>query len=184
MKVGPIHPVSPTSRNQDALKKKDGVTKDRTQPQVDRFEPAPDKKVKTYGKVIGKADQVTIDKIRAESEKTYESLRRLVEQLLERQGSTMEKISHRDIVVDEEVRIEASALIADDGPLGAENMSNRIVDFAKAISGGDKSKIGAIREAIEEGFSQVSAVFDGLPDVSQRTYDLVMEKLAAWENGA
>lgn len=59
-------------------------------------------------------------------------------------------------------------------------MSNRIVDFVKAVSGGDKSKIGMLLGVIEEGFRQASSNLGGLPDASQQTYELVM--LAAWEN--
>jgi hypothetical protein len=37
-----------------------------------------------------------------------------------------------------------------------------------------------LKRAITEGFNQVKDMLGGLPEVSGRTYDLVMEKLDAW----
>lgn len=65
--------------------------------------------------------------------------------------------------------------------MSPEKVSDRIVEFAKAISGGDKSKIDTLRDAIEKGFAEAARVLGGeLPEVSQKTYDLVMQKLDTW----
>ncbi len=135
----------------------------------------------TYGKPTGKADEVTMKRLREDSEKNVDALKKVIVELLARQGYSVKRLEDR-LEVDEQARMEAAALIADDGPMGPEAMSNSIVDFAKALAGGDSSKIGMLRGAIKEGFRQAEEMLGGLPDVSRRTYDLVMQKLDAWES--
>lgn len=74
-------------------------------------------------------------------------------------------------------------MIAEDGPLGVETTSGKIVDFAKALSGGDKGKLEELKGAIEKGFNEAKRILGGtLPEISQKTYDSIMDKLSAWEN--
>jgi hypothetical protein len=80
---------------------------------------------------------------------------------------------------------EAQELIAEDGYLGVEQTSQRIVDFAIAAAGGDPSRLAAVREGVERGFQEAKDAFGGwLPDISYQTYDAVMEKLDIWEASA
>lgn len=182
MKVGPVNSSGQIARNQGKVSNKNNTGKNGNQPQTDKYVPGGGCKVLTYGRSTGKIDQAGIEKLRAESEKAFESLRRLVEQLLQRQGYSARSVQagFEELRVDETARAEAAALIADDGPLGAEAVSNRIVEFAIAISGGDKSKVEQLKGAIEEGFRQVREMLGGLPEVSVKTYDLVMKKLDNW----
>lgn len=141
-------------------------------------------KVITYSKPAGKPDHVTMEKLREEAGRASTSLREIILELLERQGHSVQRLGQEeigDIEVDATARAEAASLVAEDGPFGAEAVSNRIVDFAKAISGGDKSRIAELRDAITEGFRQAEEILGTLPEISSKTYDLVMEKLAAWE---
>lgn len=154
---------------------------------VDKYIPSEEERNVTYERPSYKADTAAIARLKAESERVHEQLRNLVRQLLEKQGITLEdvKSGNREFVVDEDIRLEAQAAIAEGGPLSPESVSDRIVDFAKAISGGDKSKFGLLRNAIEEGFSEAAKALGGaLPEISQKTYDLVMEKLNAWADEA
>lgn len=126
-------------------------------------------------------DKATIDKLKAESKRTYEGLIRLIEDLLSRQGKTIKLIDPTEVIeVDEQARLEAQQMIAEDGPLGVEAVSQRIVDFAIAISGGDKSKLDSLKAAIDEGFKKAEEILGGLPEISRQTYDLIMEKLDKW----
>lgn len=87
--------------------------------------------------------------------------------------------------VDEATRLEAQELIGEDGPLGINAVTENILGFAKAISGGDPSKIDLLEKAVQKGFDQVSAMFGGfskLPDVTQKTYDSVMKGFEDWRN--
>lgn len=127
-------------------------------------------------------DKVTIDQLKRDSEKAYSHLRQLVASLLERQGKTFESLDPNEIVeIDETARAEANELISENGPLGVEATSDRIVNFAKAISGGDKSKLDTLKKAIDQGFKEAEKILGKLPDISQKTYARIMEKLGEWE---
>ncbi len=66
--------------------------------------------------------------------------------------------------------------------LSPEKVAKRILDFAKAISGYDKTKIPLLKEAVNEGFNEIKKIFGKLPDISKKTYDLVMKGFDEWEN--
>ena len=83
--------------------------------------------------------------------------------------------------IDAQARKEAEALIAEDGELGINKTSDRLVDFAIALSGGDKSKASVLRDAIDKGFKEAERMFGGkLPKISYDTYDKTMEKFDAY----
>jgi len=76
---------------------------------------------------------------------------------------------------------EAQALIADDGYFGVDQTSERIVNFAIAMAGGDPSRLAAIKEGVTKGFNEALDSFGGwLPEISYNTYNAVMEKLDSW----
>lgn len=127
-------------------------------------------------------DKSTVDKLKRDSEKAYAYLKRIVEDMLRRQGKTLNLLEPDELVeVDEEARLEAQELIGPHGELGVEAVSQRIVDFAIALSGGDKSKLDTLRRAIDQGFKEAEKILGGLPDISKETYSRIMEKLEAWE---
>ncbi len=173
MKIQSAYPANLYSSSKDAVPKNKTESKNENQ---DKYISTANEKI-TYGK-SAKNDQISIENLRKESEKAYETLRRIVMELIDNQGRVD---GQKKSANEESLRLEAAKLISDDGSLGAEAVSNRIVDFAIAISGGDKSKIDVLRGAIEEGFKQVKDILGDLPEVSQKTYDLVMEKLDKWE---
>ncbi len=107
--------------------------------------------------------------------------------MLRRQGVEVEKLEHlkdedlEGVVIDEKAQAEAAHMIGPDGPLNAENTAERIFSFAKAISGGDVEKYDLLKESIVAGFDAAKEILGGeLPEISQQTYDLVMEKLDDW----
>jgi len=129
-------------------------------------------------------DKMTVDRIKKETERAYASLRRIVEDLLTRQGKAIHLLEEGDeIIVDEQARQEAQELIGPDGLLGVEAVSQRIVDFAIAVSGGDKSKMDILKKAIDDGFKAAEKILGVLPEISRETYNRIMEKLEAWERG-
>ncbi|HHX60822.1 MAG TPA: hypothetical protein GX707_08925 [Epulopiscium sp.] len=144
------------------------------------YVPAENNQKATYAK----PDMATIQRLKEESNQAYQHLRELVRQLLERQGLTFNDLDAlgEDIPVDEETRLAAQKAIDEGGPMSPESVSDRIVDFAKAISGGDKTKLDMLRGAIEKGFKEAAKVWGGeLPEISHQTYALIMDKLDAWE---
>ncbi len=114
----------------------------------------------------------------------YSLLRGLVTSMLKEQGIDF-KIAH--VNGDQKIDIssitpeEATELIKDDGYFGVDQTSDRIVDFAMGIAGGDHSRLDAIKEGVEKGFNEALEAFGGwLPDISYDTYDAVMNKLDTW----
>lgn len=172
------------NKNIDKNKKTNEEVKNSTEI-VDKFEKSEVKTDATYKKPKFKPDKETIASIKAEVDQMHSNLRSMVEKLLKSQGMTFKdlKIDGEDIEIDDVTRAEAQEAIGEGGELSIENVSDRLVDFAKAISGGDKSKISLMRDSIKEGFKQAEKAFGGtLPDISYETLDRAMEKLDAWDN--
>ncbi|ARK24073.1 hypothetical protein SporoP37_04840 [Sporosarcina sp. P37] len=190
MKITPGQPVFRTPQTQKPAAENDkAANKNSSAPDkpVDQYIPSETVKSVTYEKPSAKADTATIERLKAESEQAYENLRNIVRELLERQGITMKEAlsGEKEVVVDEQTRLQAEAAISDGGEFSAENVSDRIIEFANAISGGDKSTFEVLKNAIEEGFHAAKQALGGtLPDVSQKTYELVMEKLNNWKEEA
>lgn len=114
----------------------------------------------------------------------YDLLRGLVFDIFEKHGieSTVQ-VGEQEINLAEISQEEAAELVADDGYFGVEQTSDRIVDFAIGIAGGDPTRIDAIKAGVEQGFNEAKDAFGGwLPDISYDTYDAVMDKLDAWES--
>jgi hypothetical protein len=71
--------------------------------------------------------------------------------------------------------------IGENGYYGVKQTSARLLDFAKAITGGDPSKIGLMREYVQKGFDEVEKMFGGkLPEISYQTLNAVMKGLDEW----
>lgn len=127
-------------------------------------------------------DKATIDSLKKASEKSHDSLRRIVANLLRRQGKASNLFGSDDMVdIDAATRAEASELIGPSGSLGVEAVSDSIFDFAIAVSGGDKSKLETLKNAIDKGFREAERILGGLPQISLDTYDRIMDKLDNWE---
>jgi len=131
-----------------------------------------------------KYDAATIEKMKAEAELKTAQLRSIVEKMMLKQGqqfTTLEDafdmIKEGTIEVDDETAVEAAKEVAEDGYWGVEQTSDRIIDFATALTGGDPDKIEEMREAFQKGYKQAEETWGGkLPDISQKTYDAVMAK--------
>lgn len=86
--------------------------------------------------------------------------------------------------VDEETIAQAQKDIAEDGYWGVEQTSDRMVEMAVALSGGDTSKADLLMESVKKGFEQATSAWgDELPEISQKTLDATMEKLKKWKEG-
>lgn len=86
--------------------------------------------------------------------------------------------------VDEETIAQAQKDIAEDGYWGVEQTSDRMVEMAVALSGGDTSKADLLIESVKKGFEQATSAWgDELPEISQKTLDATLEKLNKWKEG-
>ena len=145
-----------------------------------------------YKKVTNKKlDSSEIASLKAEAERATENLRKLVEELILKQNknyktsieNSSDKISAGPGIPAADVEAVQQA-IAEDGEFGIKAVSDRLVDFAISISGGDKSKLSELVSAIDEGFAAAKSALGGtLPDICQQTYDETMRKLNEWANG-
>ncbi len=112
----------------------------------------------------------------------YQLLRNLVVKTLRDQGVNLQ-VADGTIEIDltSISREEARELVSEDGYFGVEKTSQRIVDFAVNAFGNDPSRLAEMKAAIDKGFTAAQEAFVGaLPEISQRTYDAIMEKLDAY----
>ena len=134
-----------------------------------------------------------VAQLKADSEAQVKSLMDIVNKTISGQGKAFSMASGDDMwkflasgnfTVDAETKAQAQKDIAEDGYWGVEKTSDRIVDFAKALSGGDEKKADELIGAFKKGFDQATKAWGKtLPDISQRTYDRVLEKMDNWKNG-
>jgi len=153
------------------------------------YEPSKPETTDTAKKVY-KPDTALINKLKADAEARTEQLRSLVEKIMLGQGNAIGTADDMwsflrtgDFTVDAATKAQAEADIAEDGYWGVNQTSDRIVDFAKALCGGDPDKIEEMKEAFKKGFKQAEETWGGeLPEISKKTYDAVLEKFDAWAN--
>lgn len=166
----------------------------------------------TYAKPASKKEDPDLAALLEDSASLYKSMRKFVEKMMQDQGysisglssdSTTESGSSFNLSINLQISgtfgqsaatdallSGSTGVAASDGtaseedPWSAEAVSDRIVDFAKTISGGDTTKLNLLRDAIEEGFRQATKSYGSeLPDISKQTYDLIQQKLDKWEKG-
>ncbi|MBQ9625539.1 MAG: hypothetical protein IJR47_05465 [Clostridia bacterium] len=135
--------------------------------------------------VTYKPDQKTIDQLKSITEYHTQNLMNMVANLFNGQAKTFsiangddiwKMFASGDFTVDEATKAQAQADIAEDGFWGVTQTANRILDFAKALTGGDPSKVEEMRAAVKQGFEEAEKAWGGtLPEISQKTYDAVMK---------
>lgn len=147
---------------------------------------------------VTKKDRVTqrkdhaaiVAQMKADTEKRTQQLTELVQQMISQQGKKLGQsdsiwsfLAGGDFTVSPEVKAQAQADIAEDGYWGVEQTSDRILDFAKALSGDDPSKADELLNAFKKGFEQATKAWGkDLPSISQDTYKAVEEKFNKWKN--
>jgi hypothetical protein len=121
----------------------------------------------------------TVEAMKKEAEARYENLRAMVRELITRQhGFSADEPA---VEIPPEVREQAQIDIASGGYYSPEATASRIIDFAKALSGGDASKFKLLQDAVEKGFADATDALGGeLPEISQKTYELVQEGFDKW----
>ncbi|MEZ3508670.1 MAG: hypothetical protein K1W10_17265 [Lachnospiraceae bacterium] len=147
------------------------------------YEPSKDTSKDTVTKTYTQNTNL-VNKMKADAEAHAKQLQSIVEKLMSQQGDTFNKangiwsvLASGNLKVDAATQAQAQKDIAEDGYWGVEQTSDRIIDFANALTGGDPDKIEEMREAFKKGYKQAEETWGGkLPDISQRTYDAVMEK--------
>ena len=129
-------------------------------------------------------DTNLVNRLKADAENRASQLRSLVEQMMGKQANTYGNandiwsfLRSGNFTVDPATKAQAQADIAEDGYWGVNQTSDRIIQFANALTGGDPDKIESMREAFKKGYAQAEKTWGGsLPEISPKTYDAVMEK--------
>lgn len=143
--------------------------------------------------IYGKPDIEKIRQMQAENEKKMllrmlgtssdtflkqaGGLKNILEQVL-----SGKKVEGFDLQITSEMVEEAKTDVAEGGYWSAESTAGRLVEFAKALSGNDAKQADKLIAAIKEGFEQAQGLWgDKLPQISQDTLKLTMEKMEAWK---
>ena len=132
-----------------------------------------------------------IQKLKQDSEDRINQLKDIVSQMMTKQGTAIGKaddiwsfLASGDFTIDEAAKKKAQEEISEDGYWGVKQTSDRILDFAKALSGNDSSKADLLLDAFKKGFEEATKTWGkDLPDISKQTYDAVVEKFDKWKNG-
>lgn len=190
-----IKPIASVSAYQTDYAKS-GVTREQTQKDSNAdtaytLSLSPESRRRNRGNPVTETE---MKEIQEQVDRNTSALRDLVEKLITRQsglpadyalpgetgGDGLPDLSDLADMTPEEAR----QAVSDDGFWGVEAVSDRIVDFAKSISGGDVNKADALKAAIEKGFASAKKALGGeLPDISHQTHEAVMKKLDDWVNG-
>ncbi|MCR5802571.1 MAG: hypothetical protein K6G57_09615 [Lachnospiraceae bacterium] len=125
-----------------------------------------------------------VSQLKSDAEQRAANLQSLVEKVMKQQATTYGNatdiwsfLREGNFTVDPQTKAEAQAAIAEDGYWGVNQTSDRIVQFATALTGGDPDKIDEMMNAFKKGFQMATKTWGGeLPEISQKTYDAVIEK--------
>lgn len=144
---------------------------------------------KEKDKKIYKQDTATIAQLKADADRRSQQLRNLVRKMLLEQGEKLDDtdmyrlLREGKVPVDAATAAQAAEDISENGYWGINQTSERLVSFAKALSGGDPSKADEMIEAVKKGFEEATKAWgDDLPEISQKTLDATLQKLEDWKN--
>lgn len=126
-------------------------------------------------------NEAIISRLKADAEARTQQLQQLVQQMISKQGNAYGQandmwkfLANGNFTVDAQTKAQAQADIAEDGYWGVKQTSERIFDFAKALSGGDMDKMKEMQAAFEKGFKQATKTWGKeLPQISQDTRSAV-----------
>ncbi|MBQ8822473.1 MAG: hypothetical protein IJZ82_07505 [Lachnospiraceae bacterium] len=127
-----------------------------------------------------------VNQLKQDAENRMATFKKMIADMMSKQAGTFgtatddamwKFLASGDFTVDAATKAQAQADIAEDGYWGVEQTSDRIIDFAVALTGGDPDKVEEMREAFKKGYAQAEETWGGkLPEISQKTYDAVMKK--------
>lgn len=119
-----------------------------------------------------------------EANARYDSFVRMLHSMISKQGEQSNlTLFGMQLHVTPQQSAEAAASIADGGEYSVDAVATRILDMAKALSGGNPEMIATLKNGVIKGFKAAGVDFGGkLPDICSKTYDEVMKRFDDWEN--
>ena len=178
----------------DAGNKKDTTVKNTKEKDTVKKESANSKSESNNGVIYETTDDIRkasesqrkqiIAQMKKDTETRFAQMQNLVTTMFNKQGVKVtsledmwKRLANGDFTADEDTINKAKEEISEDGYWGVKQTSQRIFDFAVALSGGDEAKMNKMKDAVIKGFKEATKAWGKeLPDVSQKTYDAVMKK--------
>lgn len=162
--------------NKDAEKEIEKALQKGFSEEAATYKPSKSDSVKDNSAIIAQMKKDTANRLA--------QMQELVKKLFLKQGQTfistdemIKSLANGKLEVDEETAKQAKEEISEDGYWGVEQTSDRILDFAKALSGGDEDKMKNMLEAFKKGYSQAGKAWGKeLPSLCKDTYDAVIDK--------
>lgn len=99
------------------------------------------------------------------SQQFFEPLIRFVDKLVSQEIEINKKLSEREAEKENE---------------NIEKAAEKIVDFAKKLSGEDKSQAGQIKNAVRQGIKQANESLENFTETSQKILNSVFKKIDSW----
>ena len=138
-----------------------------------------------------KSNAAIVAKMKEDTAKRTAKLQNLVSDMFLKQGQTftsssdmIKALANGELKVDAATAAQAKEDISENGYWGVKQTSERIFDFAMALSGGDKDKMNEMLAAFEKGFRQATGAWGkDLPSICQDTYDAVQDKFDSYLKG-
>ena len=145
----------------------------------------------TEVKATKESNQDIIARLKADTQMRTAQLESLVQKMFNKQGITFSNSSEMysilrsgNFTVDPETSAQAQKDISEDGYWGVKQTSDRMVDFAMALSGNDPQKADKMIEAVKKGYKQAEKTWGGeLPDICKQTLETTISKLEKWRDG-
>lgn len=134
-----------------------------------------------------------VAQLKAEQDARTEDLKNIAMQMISGQGQAYGQandiwslFANGDFSnVSEAAKAQAQKDIAEGGYYSVDETSKRILDFAKALTGGDPEMAEKMRDAFKKGFEEATKSWGKeLPEISSKTYDAVMEGFDDWKKEA
>lgn len=131
-----------------------------------------------------------VAKLKSDSQRQVDSFKSMVQDMFQKQGLAVKNsddiwsmLASGNYIVDQATADKAKSLISEDGYWGVDQTSDRIVEMAKALSGGDEEGMNKMLAAFEKGYKQAAKSWGReLPDISKQTYDAVQQKFKDYQN--
>lgn len=190
-----VNSSSIKTKGSDSIKSENTDTKsNKNTLEKDTFEKSiPEKKitytkqeVESKAKSAKKSDTEEVHRLIEENDRKQEEFKQLIRSLIAKQGESYNvTLFGQKLNVTPEVAEKAKESIEDDGEYSVDSVATNIMNMAKALSGGDSSKIGELRDGFLKGFKEAEKAWGGeLPDISKKTYDEVLKRFDEWENSS
>ena len=146
--------------------------------------------VSTNGKMSATERGTLIEQLKTEQAQNKQKLIDYVRESFATQGNSLSNINDiwkfiasGEYTVDAETKAAATEAISEDGEFGVKKTSERIFQFALALTGGDEKLMNNMQKAIKEGFSQATEAWGKeLPSITSDTYDAVTKKFDDFYN--